>query len=158
MKVLQLQKDSGTDIRKLRFGIEGLKKKALWSVKYILKGVNSTKTEAASTHNDLDVTVNISYSNFSKNVEWSYGTFCRICSTYLCSSLVNFMCWSLLLFLIKTTVGAVSPILSLFLWLYYWGVILITSYISSFFGFGLFSMLFYVLFFLFDYSKGGDRV
>ncbi|KAG5619627.1 hypothetical protein H5410_004845 [Solanum commersonii] len=69
-KVLQLHKDSSTDVGKLRL-------EAIRSVNTILKEVNSIKTGADSVHNELDVTVHTSYSNFSKNVERTYDSFCR---------------------------------------------------------------------------------
>lgn len=71
-KVLQLHKDSSTDVGKLRLEVEGLKKEAIRSVNTILKEVNSIKMGADSAHNELAVTVHTSYSNFSKNVEHSY--------------------------------------------------------------------------------------
>ncbi|KAK4728754.1 hypothetical protein R3W88_021742 [Solanum pinnatisectum] len=73
-KVLQLHKDSSTDVR---LEVEGLKKQAIRSVNTILKEVNSIKTGADSAHNELAVTVHTSYSNFSKNIECTYDSFCR---------------------------------------------------------------------------------
>ncbi|KAH0719077.1 hypothetical protein KY290_012743 [Solanum tuberosum] len=76
-KVLQLHKDSSTDVGKLRLEVEGLKKQAIRYVNTILKEVNSIKTGADSAHNELDAIVHTSYSNFSKNVERTYDSFCR---------------------------------------------------------------------------------
>lgn len=76
-KVLQLHKDSSTDVGKLRLEVEGLKKEAIRSVITILKEVNSIKFGVDSAYNELAVTVHTSYSNFSKNVERTYNTFYR---------------------------------------------------------------------------------
>ncbi|KAH0745873.1 hypothetical protein KY285_007530 [Solanum tuberosum] len=76
-KVLQLHKDSNIDVGKLRLEVEGLKKEAICSVNTILKEVNSIKTGADLAHNELDVTVHTSYSNFFKIDERFYDNFCR---------------------------------------------------------------------------------
>ncbi|KAH0723716.1 hypothetical protein KY289_006760 [Solanum tuberosum] len=76
-RVLQLHKDSSTDVGKLRLEVGGLKKDVIRSVNTILKKVNSIKTGADSAHNKLVVSMHTSYSTLSKTVERSLNTFCK---------------------------------------------------------------------------------
>ncbi|KAH0752137.1 hypothetical protein KY285_005285 [Solanum tuberosum] len=76
-RVLQLHKDSSTDVGKLRLEVGGLKKDVIRSVNTILKKVNSIKTGADSAHNKLVVLMHTSYSTLSKTVERSLNTFCK---------------------------------------------------------------------------------
>ncbi|KAL3324405.1 hypothetical protein AABB24_038519 [Solanum stoloniferum] len=75
--VLQLHKDSSTDVGKLCPEVGELKKDVIRSVNTILKEVNSIKTGADSAHNELVVSMHTSYSTFSKTIEHSLNTFCR---------------------------------------------------------------------------------
>ncbi|KAH0712803.1 hypothetical protein KY290_008378 [Solanum tuberosum] len=74
--VLQLHKDSSTDVGKLRLELGGLKKDVIRSVNTILKELNSIKTGVDSAHSKLAISVHTSYSTFSKTVERSLNTFC----------------------------------------------------------------------------------
>ncbi|KAG5577878.1 hypothetical protein H5410_058012 [Solanum commersonii] len=76
-RVLQLHKDSSTNVGKLRLEVGGLKKDAIRSVNTILKEDNSIKTGADYAHSKLAISVHTSYSTFSKIVERSLNTFCR---------------------------------------------------------------------------------
>ncbi|KAH0658173.1 hypothetical protein KY289_026921 [Solanum tuberosum] len=74
---MQLHKDSSTDVGKLRLEVGGLKKDVIRSVNKILKEVNSIKFGVYSAHNELAISVHISYSTFSKTIECSLNNFCR---------------------------------------------------------------------------------
>uniref|UniRef100_M1DBF2 Uncharacterized protein n=1 Tax=Solanum tuberosum TaxID=4113 RepID=M1DBF2_SOLTU len=76
-RVLQLHKDSSTDVGKLRLEVERLKKDVIRSVNTILKEINSIKIGADFAHSELAISVHTSYSTFSKTVEHSFNTLCR---------------------------------------------------------------------------------
>ena len=75
--VFDLQKDSNTDIGKLRIAIKMIKQKGISMVNRLIQQVDSVKSGVNSSNNVLVVTVQTSYSNLMWNVEHSYNTFCE---------------------------------------------------------------------------------
>lgn len=76
-KVLQLSKDTRTNVGKLHIAMDGVKLEDVRSFNKLLEQIDSLKIGADSSNNDLTVSVNTSYSNFSKNVNHSYNCFYR---------------------------------------------------------------------------------
>ena len=76
-KVFHLQKDSNTDIGKLRITMIMIKQKGISMVNLLIQQVDSVKSGVNSSNNELAVTVQTSYSNLPWNVECSYNTFCE---------------------------------------------------------------------------------
>lgn len=74
-KILQLSKDTNTDVGKLHISMDGLKR-GVQTVNNLIKQVDSFKTGANSSQTTLAVSVHTSYSNFARNVERSYNRFC----------------------------------------------------------------------------------
>ncbi|KAH0773445.1 hypothetical protein KY290_010582 [Solanum tuberosum] len=75
-KVFRLQKDTTTDVGKLRIAMTGIKQEGISTVNKFIKQVDSLKSGVSSSNNDLVVTVQTSYSSLSRNVELSYNSFC----------------------------------------------------------------------------------
>ncbi|KAG5608959.1 hypothetical protein H5410_020240 [Solanum commersonii] len=76
-KILQHSKDTSTDVGKIKLAVEDFKKEGVKTVNRLIKQVDSIKAGADSSHNELVVSVQTSYSNLSKDVERSYDSFCR---------------------------------------------------------------------------------
>lgn len=55
--ILQLSKDSNTDIRKLYLNIDEIKKEGVQSVQRLIKQVDSMNSGVYSSNNDLVITV-----------------------------------------------------------------------------------------------------
>lgn len=85
-RVLQLHKDSSTDVWKLRLVVGGLKKNSISSINTILKKVNFIKNRADSVHNEL--AMNTTKSTFSMTIEHSLNTLC----TNVLNTLKYFLC------------------------------------------------------------------
>ncbi|KAH0661484.1 hypothetical protein KY284_026415 [Solanum tuberosum] len=75
-KVFRLQKETSTDVDKLRIAMTDIKQEGIFIVKKLIQQVDALKSEVSSSNNDLGVTVQTSYSSLSRNVECSYNSFC----------------------------------------------------------------------------------
>lgn len=75
-KLIQLGKDTSTDIRMVHCVLDNLKK-GVKIFNKVFKQVDSIKIEVKYSHNELAISMQKSYSNFSKNVERSYERFCH---------------------------------------------------------------------------------
>lgn len=76
-RVLQLHKNSSTDVGKLPLEVEGLQKDGIRSVHTILKEVNSIKIRVDFAHAELVVSMHTSYSTFLRLLSALLTTFCR---------------------------------------------------------------------------------
>ncbi|KAH0669724.1 hypothetical protein KY285_023884 [Solanum tuberosum] len=74
-KVFQLQKDTNSDIGKLRIAMTGIKQKGIATVNKLIKQVDSLKCGVDFSNNELAISVRTSYSSLSRNVERSYNSF-----------------------------------------------------------------------------------
>lgn len=76
-KILQLSKDSSTDLGKLRIEVEHLKTEGVHSVNKLIQQVKSFSAGVNASNNELAVSVQTGYSTFSQNTEKSYYNFCH---------------------------------------------------------------------------------
>ncbi|KAG5611608.1 hypothetical protein H5410_022889 [Solanum commersonii] len=76
-KVFRLQKDTTTDIEKLRIAMTGIKQEGISTVNKLIRQVDFLKGGVSSSNNDLAVSVQTSYSNLSRGMKRSYNTFCE---------------------------------------------------------------------------------
>ncbi|KAG5580481.1 hypothetical protein H5410_051108 [Solanum commersonii] len=82
MKVFRLQKDTSTDIGKLRIAMTWIKQEGITTVNKLIRQVDSLKCRVDSSNNELAIFVHNSYSSLSRNVERSYNSFSeRVIST-----------------------------------------------------------------------------
>jgi len=75
-KVFLLQKDTTTDVGKLRIAMTGIKQEGISTVNKLIRQVDFLKSGVSSSNNDLAVTVQTSYSSLSLSMERSYNSFC----------------------------------------------------------------------------------
>lgn len=71
-KILQLRKDTSTEVGKMHLYLDGLKQEGVKIFNKLFKQVDS---KANSSHKELVILVQKSYSNFFKNMERSYERF-----------------------------------------------------------------------------------
>ncbi|KAH0650390.1 hypothetical protein KY284_030302 [Solanum tuberosum] len=75
-KVFRLQKDTNTNVGKLRIVMTGIKQEGISTVNKLIQQVDSLKSGVNSSNTDLAVMVQTSYSSLSRNVECSYNSLC----------------------------------------------------------------------------------
>uniref|UniRef100_M0ZUX8 Uncharacterized protein n=1 Tax=Solanum tuberosum TaxID=4113 RepID=M0ZUX8_SOLTU len=75
-KIFRVQKDTTTDVGKLRIAMTGIKQEGISTVNKLIRQVDFLKAGVSSSNNDLAVTVQTSYSSLSLSVERSYNSFC----------------------------------------------------------------------------------
>lgn len=74
-KILQLGKDTCTDVGKVRMTIDGFKKEGIRQFTKLFSHMESLKTKTNSSNNDLAISIKNSYFSISKNIEQSYECF-----------------------------------------------------------------------------------
>lgn len=74
-KILQLRKDTSTEVGKMHLYLDGLKQEGVKIFNKLFKQVDSINSKANSSHKELVILVQKSYSNFFKNMERSYERF-----------------------------------------------------------------------------------
>ncbi|KAH0693504.1 hypothetical protein KY285_020601 [Solanum tuberosum] len=74
-KVFRLQKDTSTDVGKLRVSMTGIKQEGISTVSKLIRQVDSFKNGVDSSNNELAISVQNSYSSLSKTMERSYNSF-----------------------------------------------------------------------------------
>lgn len=81
-KILQLSKDTGTDVGKLQISMDSIQQQGIKTVnKLINRVVDSLNHGAGSSQIDLAVTIQTSYSNLAPNDERSYNEFSKRVNT-----------------------------------------------------------------------------
>lgn len=75
--VLQLSKETNIEVGKIRLHIDGLKKEGVNTVNKLIKQVDLMNSGVNSFNNNLVVSVQTSYTSFTKRIELSYDTLCR---------------------------------------------------------------------------------
>lgn len=74
-KVFRLQKDTSTDVGKIRIAMKGIKHKGIATGNKLIRKVDSLKSGVDSSNNELAISFQNSYSSLSRNVERSYNSF-----------------------------------------------------------------------------------
>ena len=77
-KVFHLNKDSNSDMDKLRIAMKMIKQKGIWMINRLIQQVDSLKSGVNSSNNVHAFIVQTSYSNLLWNVEHSCNTFCEL--------------------------------------------------------------------------------
>ncbi|KAG5611587.1 hypothetical protein H5410_022868, partial [Solanum commersonii] len=74
-KVFRLQKDTSTNVGKLRISMTGIKQESISTINKLIRQVDSLKNGVDSSNNEPAISVQNSYSSLSKTVERSYNSF-----------------------------------------------------------------------------------
>ncbi|KAK4718095.1 hypothetical protein R3W88_016433 [Solanum pinnatisectum] len=75
-KVFRQQKDTSTNMGKLRIAMTKIKQEGITTFSKLIQQIDSLKSGVSSSNNNLAVTVQTPYSSLSRNVKRSYNSFC----------------------------------------------------------------------------------